>query len=120
MFPHAALGKMGHISYLGETPVAMRPLERVMFMQDMGRLWRTWRTNVMPKEDYWKWGINLSHHKAADRHDILIRALCDVCNYENLVHGTEKECNGAKWQSIVQHVLEQATFVCTKEGSIVE
>lgn len=50
------------------------------------------------------------------RASLLIKALCDVSNYENAVHGTALEVNCAKWQSLVDHVLAKATYVCLKDG----
>lgn len=63
---------MGQISYTGEVPADLKPTERVVFMENMGKLWKNWPAS-MEEVDVWRWGINLSHHKAADRRDVLVR-----------------------------------------------
>ncbi len=106
---------MGEISYLGAVPSDMHSLERIMFMQDMGKLWQTW-PHGMNEYDKWRWGMSLSHHKAANRRGVLTQALYDVCLYERNIYDAKEEVYGPKWQSIISHVLEHARFVCTKEG----
>ena len=105
------------ISYLGEVPTQIKPT--VVFMQDMAQLWLKWPC-AMEDVNKWKWGVNLSHHKAADRKQVLACALCDVCGYERDVHGVEPGVepgvNGPEWQSIIEHILHEATFVCHKDG----
>ena len=102
---------MGAITYLKEVPSGMKPLERVMLMEEMGKVWASWPSCVERNDiDAWKWGIILSHHRPAERQRVLVQALSDVCNYERCVHGAEAEVNGVKWNSIIAHILDKATY----------
>ncbi len=106
---------MGAISYLGDVRPCLKPVERITFMQDMGKLWNNWPA-VMEDSERWRWGVHLSHFEAADRYYALMQALCDVVTYENTVHAAVLEARCAKWDSIIDHILEQAEYCCTKNG----
>lgn len=115
---------MGSITYLGEVPQDMKPLERVLLMEYMAKLWVKWPEEMeemeeMEEVDRWIWGNYLAHHTAAARQSVLTTALCDVCTYETGVHGTDAEHNGPKWESIIKHVLQHAEYLCMKDGQFV-
>ena len=118
--PHATFflikGIMGSITYSGEVPQDMKPLERVLLMEYMAKLWVKWPCEGMEDIDKWKWGVYLAHHKAAARQSVLTTALCDVCTYETGVHGTDAEHNGPEWESIIKHILQHAEYLCRKDG----